>query len=53
MALEETKSSLRSMTTISRQQVVQFIDEVQEKCPTISDTRLGPRSGSIRQNGKR
>ena len=40
IALEETKGALRNMTTISRQQVVQFIDEVQEKCPTISERDL-------------
>jgi ribosomal protein S25 len=37
IALEQTKSALRDMTTISRQQVARFIDEVQESCPTISE----------------
>jgi Histidine kinase-, DNA gyrase B-, and HSP90-like ATPase len=40
LALEQTKGSLREMTTLSRQQVVQFIDEIQESCPTISERDL-------------
>lgn len=40
LALEQTKGALREMTTISRQQVAQFIDEIQETCPTISEGDL-------------
>ena len=40
MALEQTKGALREMTTISRQQVAKFVDEIQEKCPTISERDL-------------
>lgn len=40
LALEQTKSSLREMSTISRQQVAHFIDEIQESCPNISERDL-------------
>ncbi len=40
LALEQTKGALREMTTVSRQQVAQFIDEIQETCPTISEGDL-------------
>lgn len=39
-ALEGTRSALREMTSVSRQNVAHFIDEVQEKCPTISELDL-------------
>jgi hypothetical protein len=39
-ALEGTKSALREMTSVSRQNVAHFIDEIQEKCPTISELDL-------------
>lgn len=39
-ALEQTKGALREMTNISRQQVAVFVDEIQEKCPTMSERDL-------------
>ena len=39
-ALAQTKSALRDMTQVSRQQVAAFVDEIQEKCPTISERDL-------------
>ena len=39
-ALSQTKNALRDMTHISRQQVAAFVDEIQEKCPTISERDL-------------
>lgn len=39
-ALAQTKHALRDMTHISRQQVAAFVDEIQEKCPTISERDL-------------
>jgi hypothetical protein len=46
LALEQTKGALREMTAISRQQVAQFVDEIQEKCPTISERDLA-RAASV------
>lgn len=46
IALEQTKGALREMTTISRQQVAHFVDEIQEKCPTISERDLA-RAASV------
>ncbi len=45
MALEGTKGALREMTTVSRQYVARFIDEVQETCPTISELDLARTAG--------
>ena len=39
-ALEKTKSVLQDMGTVSRQQVASFVDEIQEKCPTMSERDL-------------
>lgn len=40
VALEQTKGALNELTTISREQVAKFIDEIQESCPTISERDL-------------
>lgn len=39
-ALGQTRSALREMTNVSRQHVAAFVDEIQEKCPTISERDL-------------
>ena len=40
VALENSRHLLGELPTISKKTIGQFIDEVQEKCPTLSDRDL-------------
>ena len=50
-AIENSQELMGELPTISKRAIGQFIDEVQEKCPTISDRDLSTHRTGVGEVG--